>query len=541
MEAVMEKSLASILVASFALVAGSAAHAAPVPKVTICHFPPGNPANAQVITVGAPAVPAHVANHHDAVCAAGDSDCCFGGQNPSLCTDFETDGNNCGECGNVCAAGETCTGGTCVAPCTGGTTLCGGVCVDENTDPDNCGGCGIACATDDTCVGGTCVPPAVAASCLPTSSLSVLIQPPAVTAYVPLGSWTEPIPGVKVVPLEPAAGPSTVVPTGVVNSCSSNGVTGLTVCTGNLNDVYVVNGTTLMPMLLAGATGPQFFSGGFCLTCGVATDAGTGLSWIAEGISSGGGALQSLEPSASTFGVPLGLFGEQTSENVSVDPVRHLILSGIEDGNFQIINTMTRAVYNSTVNFGLELDSTAEDCSTGIALAPGEFSQKLVLANLTGATYTSGVPGTWSAPTMTQDFSPDFANLAAGASGIAVAPGAHLAIVTGEFGGAGFGAIQLPSSISTSGTPSAVDWVAASVPNDPSGAAWSMGLDPHTVTAYVSPSSGKAIGLMANASRTFLALVDLQALLGASRTPGTHTVDSSVDLVATGIVTFVAE
>jgi len=31
-------------------------------KVTICHVPPGNPDNAHEITVGAPAVPAHVAH-----------------------------------------------------------------------------------------------------------------------------------------------------------------------------------------------------------------------------------------------------------------------------------------------------------------------------------------------------------------------------------------------------------------------------------------------------------------------------------------------
>src|SRR5687768_9394498 len=31
-------------------------------KVTICHIPPGNPDNAHTITVGAPAVPAHLAH-----------------------------------------------------------------------------------------------------------------------------------------------------------------------------------------------------------------------------------------------------------------------------------------------------------------------------------------------------------------------------------------------------------------------------------------------------------------------------------------------
>src|SRR5262245_4048274 len=35
-------------------------------QVTICHIPPGNPANAHTITVGAPAVPAHL-RHGDSL------------------------------------------------------------------------------------------------------------------------------------------------------------------------------------------------------------------------------------------------------------------------------------------------------------------------------------------------------------------------------------------------------------------------------------------------------------------------------------------
>ena len=38
-----------------------------VEKVTICHIPPGNPGNAHTITVGEPAVAAHVAEHFDTV------------------------------------------------------------------------------------------------------------------------------------------------------------------------------------------------------------------------------------------------------------------------------------------------------------------------------------------------------------------------------------------------------------------------------------------------------------------------------------------
>ena len=44
---------------------GGASAQAAAPKVTICHIPPGNPSNAHTITIAAPAVPAHVANHGD--------------------------------------------------------------------------------------------------------------------------------------------------------------------------------------------------------------------------------------------------------------------------------------------------------------------------------------------------------------------------------------------------------------------------------------------------------------------------------------------
>ena len=124
---------------------------------TICHFPPGNPANVQIITVGAPAVQAHIAHHNDAVCADGDSDCCFGGSGPSVCTNFATDVNNCGSCGSACSAGSTCTDGACVGGCDSGLTSCGGQCVDTTTDPNNCGACGHVCDNGEpVCAGGSC-------------------------------------------------------------------------------------------------------------------------------------------------------------------------------------------------------------------------------------------------------------------------------------------------------------------------------------------------------------------------------------------------
>jgi hypothetical protein len=54
-----------VLASVISLVAFVPVNLAQDPKVTICHFPPGNPANAQTITIGAAAVNAHVRLHGD--------------------------------------------------------------------------------------------------------------------------------------------------------------------------------------------------------------------------------------------------------------------------------------------------------------------------------------------------------------------------------------------------------------------------------------------------------------------------------------------
>ncbi len=130
--------------------------AAPAPKMTICHVPPGNPSNAQLITVGAPAVAAHLRLHGDAVCAAGSSSCCA---DPSgeVCTNVGSDVNNCGGCNVVCAAGDVCSSGVCTCPIAGDTN-CNGTCTDLRNDPNNCGACGNVCATGTTCNAGACSP-----------------------------------------------------------------------------------------------------------------------------------------------------------------------------------------------------------------------------------------------------------------------------------------------------------------------------------------------------------------------------------------------
>ncbi len=263
--------------------------------------------------------------------------------------------------------------------------------------------------------------------------------------------------------------------------------------------------------MTSGATSTEGFSGGSCQNCGVVVDSTTNKALITIGLEIGGpGGYQFLDLAGTpTFESPIPA-GAKTSENISIDPVRHLVLSPNESSLYQIVNvsTSTAALFNNQLDSGA-LDSAAEDCTTGIALATDEGTGNLFIADLTQATFTPGTPGTWSDPgSQFQNF-PEFAGFAAGTNGIAVAPGTHLGIVTGESGGNLEGVIQLPATSGT-GTPSVVDYVAFTVPSPPMTEGWSQGFDPHTVTAYVSPNSKKAYGVLENGDFSFVAVVDLQ-------------------------------
>ncbi len=126
-------------------------------KVTVCHVPPGNPANAHTISVGESAVTAHLA-HGDQV-----GECPTGCQaNASLCDDgnacsSDTCGAN-GECANDpvdCDDDNPCTADLC-DPAVGCVPLANdGVACDD----------GNACTGGDTCAVTTCAGTAILGCC----------------------------------------------------------------------------------------------------------------------------------------------------------------------------------------------------------------------------------------------------------------------------------------------------------------------------------------------------------------------------------------
>jgi hypothetical protein len=104
-------------------------------KVTICHIPPGNPANAHTITVGASAVKAHLAHGDDI------GPCGGGGGGSGGGTDGGTSGGG-GTDGGTSGGG----GGT-----DGGTGGGGGGTDDGGDGEPSCGYTGSSCTTHTDC------------------------------------------------------------------------------------------------------------------------------------------------------------------------------------------------------------------------------------------------------------------------------------------------------------------------------------------------------------------------------------------------------
>ena len=380
------------------------------------------------------------------------------------------------------------------------------------------------------------VPPG---SCEGSGSISALVSGKNVTSYVPKGNWSSSTTGIDVVNVEGTSITSTQIPTGtdVINSCASNSVTGQTVCTANNSDVWVLKGTGLDPSvttnpLTDGGSGQIGFSGGSATTTGVSMDATNNRALI--GLSVGGVAgFQFLDLATDTFEPAFTTRdpGGEISEDPLIDPVHHLIVSASEDNNVELANVSTSTspqfFEHPVSGVSGQLDSSAEDCSTGVIFAPAEFSDpsQLEIADITGshAVFTPGTPGSWTAPEQVQTLTGS--SLSAGPSGSAVAQGTHTGVVAGEFGGDGLTALALPTTSGTGAVPAVSNWVSCETGNG-----FSMGDDPHTLAAYQSPNSGDAIALIVNGGATQMVMVNLTDMLNPAIVPATGNVCTGATL-----------
>lgn len=374
------------------------------------------------------------------------------------------------------------------------------------------------------------------AACVPTSSLAVTVGTN-VDAFIPFSSWEyNYLTGIERVALEGTNPAHNFATPGPVNSCAANSVTGEVICTENSSNLDVINGSTVTTLVTA-SNQQAGFTGGDCYNCGVGINPTTNTAVIAMGLSGGGGSgVQALNLSNNTFntGFPLQNY---VSEDISIDSGRNLILSPAEDSTYDLMkigagNTLTE--YGNVIGGG-DLDSAAEDCTTGIALSADEFTDQIYITDLTQAVFTDGTggaAGTWTAPG--QFFQLTDGGYAAGVSGITSAPGTgHLAAVTGEFGGSAYSALKLPSTSGT-GTPTLVDHAyVGSMPNTPDGVGFSAGYDPHTITAYTSPNTGKSYAVFADYANggynppTYLGVVDLACVLALPRAADNITVNGN--------------
>ena len=404
-------------------------------------------------------------------------------------------------------------------------------------------------------------------SCQPSSSLGVLVDPVAktVVAYIPHGNWGLDVTGVGVVNVEGSSITNTAIPTAdAINSCASNPITGQTVCSANNTNVYILKGTALDPAvatnpLASSGSGTISFSGGDCTNCGVAMDAVHNKAVIGLAFAQDVGGFQFLDLGSSPSFEPA--FASKApftaiSEDPLIDPSRNvlglntatgnpagaLLLSPSEDNNYEILDitmTTTPSFFERSITNGGEAESAAEDCQTGIILTSYEFTSpsQVFVADLNSTTFTPGAPGSWSGLSAINTLTGS--SVSAGPCGLSVAQGTHTAILTGEFGGNNVTAIALPPS---SGVVILPGWISCAIPNDPTGAPWETGNDPHTVIAYMSPNDGHAYALVANGGEvapTYVAKIDLTMMLALTESSAGSHVCASTTLPA-GLVTFIA-
>ena len=429
----------------------------------------------------------------------------------------------------------------------------------------------------------------------------IIITGNTVTAYVPLSTDNFAAPGFNQAVIENGNSPLPAAATysaDRVGSCTPAS-TGEIVCSeGNAAGIAQFDlvpagvSTTAATQVATTSNGSIDYVPGACSGCGALVDNTLGTGSAGLGILSSFAGFFTLDlgniantPAAITTNPP-----EPSGANFGYDEKNHRILNA----NYQVTNTQTFAstpphfqiidvsnpaapvAYdlsndqaffvpgtqgtqcNGSTNSNQYPETSAIDEGTNIAYVTFHTppacentpANTIALFDMSQATFTpgSGSSGTWDTAGKQIQALTDFS--VNGVDVLSVEPTSHLAITAG--GSTPFGVLQLPSS-SGSGTPTISDWLSANMPNDPDGTPWNGWSLPDGVATYVSPNTGKPMGLMLNSVvngsgnptglARYAALVDLQALLNQPRDQANgHQVLSTSDgqaLVTSGVVKFV--
>lgn len=392
-------------------------------------------------------------------------------------------------------------------------------------------------------------------------------------------------------------GPMTISTTiggssGRANSCA--GGSRSIICSEQSSDgVYLISpGAATATVLLNNPSNQAIgnnYSAGSCVECGAMIDPGLNIGIVSGG---NGAGTPSANPSVGGFAVVnlatntvapwITTNGEPVSVNFGYDPVRHRILSPnyavnpatnftSTPAHFQIVtlNGNTGTVYdlandqaffntngrncNATTPADILPDSGAIDTLTQIAIvtlrkptacntATSGPIADVALFDLSQATFTppsgGAATGSWNTNgKQILTLSALYPNFGNGVTGISVVSAFHMALLADQSGNSGFGALVLPSSSGT-GTPAVTDYVVASMPADPSGAPWAMSTQPNGLTTYIDPTTNRPMGVIMNASRTYLAVIDMMNLLNPANRNGPNSVPNPIPA---GIVSFVQD
>jgi hypothetical protein len=416
----------------------------------------------------------------------------------------------------------------------------------------------------------------------------VIINGNTVTVYVPQGSDDNSTTGTMQVVVESASSPlptPALIATDRVNSCTPT-QSGEVVCAGQAGTVDLIpsGGGSPNILQLSNSTIPTIdYAGGDCLACGAMVDESLNLGIISSGLG-----FIPIDLVHSTVGAPISVeiapaLNQVPGMDFGYDKAHHLILSAnyqiLSELNFtsstprfEIINISNPAnplsyVFeeaqpffvgngrmcgpDDTTDSDLWPETTALDTSTNIAYvtfhpqancfaAPPD---DIAMFDMSQATFNDST-SFWDTPSKTiQSITGTGLN---GIDPISVESTNHLALVSA--GDNNFGVLALPVKSGPGTTLAISDWVNGLMPNDPDGVTWAGWHDPDGLTTYVSPNTGKAMGVLMNnpttngnyTGSTYLALIDMNGLLEAMRDPtSAHKVDSSVNLESSGLLTFI--